>query len=219
MGLRRAAGNSRIIDLYLYDVVLLDGRRLWICREASLLEVVVLSKSGFRRCVAGGRELLPAAVLAFALLVPAACSGGGGGGPTAPDSGPGVASVEGSSFALINQERHNAGRPELMFDPLLADIARHYSERMRDEGFFSHTDPSGANTSTRVRMAGLSFTVLGENLATTSGVSDPARTAHERFLSNPAHRANILDERFTLAGVGVARSGNSYWITQLYLRP
>ena len=144
---------------------------------------------------------------------------GGGGGPTAPKDGPAVASVEGSSFALVNDERRRAGEPELMFDPVLSELARRYSERMRDEGFFSHDDPSGGNTASRVRAAGISFSVVGENLAELSGAADPARQAHASFMGNADHRANILERRFTLAGVGVARSGNRYWITQLFLRP
>ena len=106
-----------------------------------------------------------------------------------------------------------------MFDPVLSELARRYSERMRDEGFFSHDDPSGGNTASRIRAAGISFSVLGENLANLTGTADPAHDAHAAFMSNPEHRANILERRFTLAGVGVARAGNRYWITQLFVRP
>jgi uncharacterized protein YkwD len=159
------------------------------------------------------------AVVAVLVLLAAACSGGDGGGPTAPSSGPGVVSVEGSSFALINGSRRSEGRPEVLFDPVLSEVARRHSERMRDEGFFSHDDPSGSNVASRVRSAGVGFSIVGENLATTSGTTDPAREAHGALMANSQHRANILDGRFTLAGVGVARSGNSYWITQVFVRP
>lgn len=165
------------------------------------------------------RRPRPAALAAaLVLLVLAACSGGGD-GPTAPSSGPGVAAVEGSSFALVNDARRAEGRPEVMFDPVLSEVARRHSERMRDEGFFAHDDPSGGDPVSRVRAAGVGFTLLAENLATTSGASDPARDAHGALMANEVHRGNILDGRFTLAGVGAARSGNSYWITQVFVRP
>jgi uncharacterized protein YkwD len=169
-----------------------------------------------RRALRG--HLSHLAVVAVLVLLTAGC-GGGGGGPTAPSSGPGVASVEGSSFALINGARRGEGRPEVLFDPVLSEVARRHSERMRDEGFFAHDDPSGHNVASRVRSAGVVFSIVGENLATTSGTTDPAREAHGALMGNAQHRANILDGRFTLAGVGVARSGNSYWITQVFVRP
>jgi len=51
------------------------------------------------------------------------------------------------------------------------------------------------------------------------GSSDPARRAHQELLANTGHRRNMLDDRFELVGVGVARSSSTYWITQVYLRP
>jgi uncharacterized protein YkwD len=37
-------------------------------------------------------------------------------------------------------------------------------------------------------------------------------------MASPPHRANILGERFTNVGVGVATDGESYWITQIFIR-
>ncbi|HEX6200924.1 MAG TPA: CAP domain-containing protein [Thermoanaerobaculia bacterium] len=128
------------------------------------------------------------------------------------------AEVEYFSFELVNRARGQEGSGELSYDDTLSAVAREYSRRMRDGGFFSHVDPQGQSFSDRLRQAGVHVTVAGENLAIVEGSGSPASNAHRAFLDNPGHRANILDGRFTHGGVGVARRGDSYWITQLFAR-
>lgn len=167
------------------------------------------------------RRLLPAAFTALLLVIaPLACSSGGD-SPTEPGSGggPSVAAVEGTLVMLINDARRDRDRTPLVHDPALAEVARRHSERMRDEGFFDHMGPTGGGPADRVRAAGISFRVLGENIGTVSRVSRPANRAHQAFMENPSHRGNILDLRFSHVGVGVARQGDTYWITELFLRP
>lgn len=165
------------------------------------------------------RRLAVSLLSMVALLVTLPACSGGGSDPTSPSNFPGVASVEGASYSLINRARSNEGRERVMLDPVLSEIAREHSEAMRDQGFFSHTDPSGAGPGTRVRSAGISYSALAENLAVVEGSSSPADRAHSALLGNPGHRGNMLDARFDLVGVGVARSGGQYWITHIYLRP
>lgn len=145
--------------------------------------------------------------------------GGSAGSPTDPGM-PGVAEaeIEYFSFELVNRARGQEREGELTHDATLADVARLHSRRMRDRGFFSHVDPDGKGFSDRLRQAGVHVTVAGENLAIVEGSDSPASTAHRAFLNNPGHRANMLDGRFTHGGVGVARRGDSYWITQLFVR-
>lgn len=156
-------------------------------------------------------------LLVLLLLLPGtACSGSS---PTSPEaSAPSAVSVEGSSFARINQSRRDDGKGELFLDPVLSEIARAHSRRMRDEGFFGHDDPAGAGLVDRLRAAGVGFSLAGENLALVDGVSDPARSSHDLLMSNPQHRGNILDGRYTEVGIGVAQRGGGYWITQVFLR-
>lgn len=156
--------------------------------------------------------------LVLVLLAPGvACSGSS---PTEPATGgPATLSVEAGAFVRINQSRRDAGRAELHLDPVLAEVARAYSRRMRDEGFFGHQDPSGGGLVERLRSAGVSFSIAGENLAHVSGVSQPAAVAHELLMANAGHRANILDGRYTEVGIGVARQGDTYWMTQIFVRP
>lgn len=157
-------------------------------------------------------------VAAAALLLLAACGGSGSDSPT--DPGPrSEPEVEALSFDLVNQARGEEGvGPALAWDEAVAAVARAHSRDMRDRGFFSHVDPEGDDFTDRLREAGIPFTAVSENLARVSDAPNPAAFAHERFLQNPAHRGNILDPRFTNAGVGVARRGSTYWITQLFVR-
>jgi len=165
----------------------------------------------------------PAAVASLSLsvvaLVTLAACGGGGGGPTAPGGRASVGAVESSSWGLINRARRDADRPDLNLDPVLSEVARRYSERMRDEGFFGHVDPSGGDAVSRAHSVGIGFSMIGENLATVSHAADPAGVAHGLLMSNAEHRANILDGRFRDVGVGVATNGDTFWITQIFLRP
>jgi uncharacterized protein YkwD len=164
-------------------------------------------------------RLTAACGLVFLALPWLAC-GGSGGGSSPTD--PGVvheAEIEFLSFDLVNQARRDQGiEPPLIFDSGLSDVARSYSEAMRDRGFFAHVDPDGHDVGYRLHQAGVIYSVVGENLARVDDSGDPARFAHNGFLNNPPHRANMLDPRFTRAGVGVARRGGTYWITQLYVR-
>lgn len=154
--------------------------------------------------------------LGVLLLAGLACSDSS---PTSPGSGGASAlSVEASSHARINQARRAEGKPDLLLDPVVTEVARAYSRRMRDEGFFGHQDPSGSGLVDRLRAAGVSFSLAGENLAHVDGASNPAAAAHELLMSNPAHRGNILDARYTEVGIGVAQFGDTYWMTQIFLR-
>jgi len=150
------------------------------------------------------------------LVVVAAC--GGGGGPTSPSSAS-IAAVEHGSFELVNEERQVRGvSPILGSDPELAAIARAFSEQMRDEGFFSHTSPSGVTLGQRLAARGYQFSSAGENLARVSNSGNPASFAHQLLMKNPNHRGNILNSQYVQLGVGVAFKGDTVWITQIYAR-
>jgi len=165
------------------------------------------------------RRTRPSLVALTALLSLAiACSSGSGSSPTDP-GGWTVSQVESASFQLVNDAHGSEGiDPPLVSDPTLAAIARGHSEAMRDQGFFSHTNPLGQGFADRLRAAGVTFTAAAENLARVENIPDPAGYANQQFLGNPPHRHNILDPQYTHLGVGVARQGDTWWITQLYIR-
>ena len=159
--------------------------------------------------------------LAFVALLGVACGGGADGGPDSPTTplGTTVPEVEYESFQLANSARQTSNvNPQLNFDETVAEVARAHSEAMRDNGFFGHNGPNGSMRA-RLRAAGIPFSAAGENLAKLTSVPNPAGFAHQQFMDSPDHREVILDSRFRLAGVGVARSGDTYWLTQIYIRP
>lgn len=154
----------------------------------------------------------------LALLFFAAC-GGGSTSPTEP-SAVSPFQVESQSTSLVNQARSSEGlSPELSQDQLIAEIAREHSTAMRDKGFFAHVDPDGNRLRDRLRAAGVSFRSAGENLAQVDGASDPAGQAHRMLMGSPSHRENILSEKYEVIGVGVAKQGGTYWITQVFIDP
>jgi uncharacterized protein YkwD len=161
------------------------------------------------------RTRIGLSVLAVVALLGVAC-GGGSDSPTTP-LGTTVSEVEIESFQLVNSARRDSNvQPLLSRGETLSRIAREHSAAMRDEGFFGHNGPSGG-LGARLRAAGIPFSIAGENLAKLSSVPNPAGEAHARFMASPEHREVILDPRFRLAGVGVARSGSTYWLTQIYV--
>jgi uncharacterized protein YkwD len=155
--------------------------------------------------------------LTLFLLLLFAC-GRGGEGPTAPAAvAPAV--VEAESGSLLNETRISSEIDLLSFDPVLAQVARAHSEAMRDGGSLDHSGPGGGTLRDRLRAAGISFRSAGENLAQVQSAADPAGGAHSQLMQSVGHRANIVDPRFRLFGVGVAEDGGTYWITQIFIEP
>jgi len=153
--------------------------------------------------------------LSLALISVGACSGGGLGlGPTTPNVR--VEAVEVASFALVNLERGKTR--ELARNNLVAQLAREYSEKMRDEGFFSHSGPDRVTLRQRLQAAGVDFSGAAENLAKVTNSADPAAYAHTLLLQQPEHRENMLNNKYKLLGVGAAKQGETIWITQIYVQ-
>jgi len=162
------------------------------------------------------RRFLPFPALLFALLplLLVSCGGSGGGGSPTDPGVQSVAGVESALYQLVNQARVDAGLDPLANDPAIAAVARQHSEEMRDLGYFSHIDPQGLDVAGRFQAAGIQFTTAGENLIRVENATNPASYANDRLLASPVHRANILDPRFTRIGIGAARQGSIWWITE-----
>ena len=52
-----------------------------------------------------------------------------------------------------------------------------------------------------------------------TNASNPSVLAHDLLMDSERHRANILDARFQQVGIGVARSSDTFWITQVFVTP
>jgi hypothetical protein len=120
--------------------------------------------------------------------------------------------LEDKLLVLVNQERSNRGLSELRFDPLLRAMARAHSRKMSGENRLAHDFPGYEKLDERAAQAGVYFSKVGENVAKSD--TFVIRFFHEALLASPEHRENILDGEFTHLGVGIEKSGATYFVTQ-----
>jgi uncharacterized protein YkwD len=111
---------------------------------------------------------------------------------------------EQTMFNLVNQERVQNGRKGLQFDTALRDVARAYAKEMFENGFFSHiSQVDGLSPADRADRAGISYFIIGENLAYAPDVY----VAHQGLMNSEGHRKNILSEDYGKVGIGVIDGG------------
>jgi len=128
-------------------------------------------------------------------------------------------SVESEVVRLVNAERKKMNLGELIPDVQLRSAARQHSHEMLDSSYFSHVspEPRWPNAEDRVRFAGLTDFVVGENIALNSADGSPtevARALVEQWMNSPGHRENILRPTFTHIGVGVVGIRDTFEVTK-----
>jgi uncharacterized protein YkwD len=154
------------------------------------------------------RRALIAPVLALA-LAPAAPAG------AAAPSGPAarISRLDDAIVHCTNRERAVRGIPKLRRSPALRHAARYHARNMLRYDFFRHVDQFGQSPAQRVARftRGGHFRWVGENIAV--GRWSPAGLC-QAWMGSPAHRANILNSRFTMIGVGYAKApnGRTYYV-------
>ncbi len=119
--------------------------------------------------------------------------------PSAPVTVSRETAAEAEVLRLVNEERIKAGCSPVAANSALADLAGDFSAAMARQGFFDHTDPSGATPWDRAEKAGIT-TLGGENIA--RGQAD-AQAVMDAWMNSAGHRANILNCDFRTLGVGV----------------
>ena len=140
------------------------------------------------------------------------------------------ASAEATLWQLLNGARTNNGMAPLQQHSTLVGLARWRSSDMLAKNYFSHTIPGcGCLVYAYYDSNGLAYDWAGENIGWNSGLDDsysPVRV-HEKFMSSPNHRANVLYAAFTHGGVGAAAANNQMYqgsvqntrmYTQLFLQ-
>ncbi|MGI6144118.1 MAG: CAP domain-containing protein [bacterium] len=113
------------------------------------------------------------------------------------------AELQEEMLALINAEREREGFSPLIIKDELTAVALAHAQDMIARDYFSHLSPENVSPADRLHRAGISFAVMGENLAGSTSVS----RAHDLLMRSPCHRANILDARFQEAGIAVVKGG------------
>jgi uncharacterized protein YkwD len=129
------------------------------------------------------------------------------------------AAAEQALLALINKARQALELPSLPMDAKLSSIAREHAMQLLFERHATHrTARTGALTD-RLRKAGTHFERALENVS----LSPSPEAAHERFMSSPGHRINVLDPSVTKLGIGVAMERTStedvLAVCQVFIEP
>lgn len=132
------------------------------------------------------------------------------------DLGLSLEQMEVKLLALANEERGRHGLPGLAGDPNLRAMAREHSGKMIAAGRLGHDFAGYPPLERRAAAAGLHFSKVGENVA--RSITFVLRFFHEALMDSPGHRLNILDREFTHLGVGIVRSGETYYATQEFAR-
>ncbi len=143
--------------------------------------------------------------------------------------------IETLVFQMVNAERKKNGVRRLEWNVALAELARRHSHDMARRGVLSHTNSNGEDPTVRAKKRGISVTKregsvtrigLSENIGTipegnlrgygpVRSERDVADAMMKNWLSSPPHRANILDPRLEVIGVGVSGDGRgTYYLTQ-----
>lgn len=112
----------------------------------------------------------------------------------APSDDPGARLLE-----MLNAARRSERLPPLRRDERLDRLAEAHAEAMRQLRLTAH-DAGDGLPSERLRRAGITASLVGENVARASNL----RRAHRALWDSPAHRGTLLDPRFEAVGLGVA---------------
>jgi hypothetical protein len=123
------------------------------------------------------------------------------------------ASSEADFVASHNAIRAGNGLGPLTVDSELRSWARTHSQFMADGGC-----PDGKlichSTSGQLQGAGGSgWSKLGENV----GVGGNVSALMDAFMNSPGHRANILDPAYNYVGIGTVHSGDSIYVTVVFM--
>ena len=144
--------------------------------------------------------------------------------------------IEKNILKYTNLERTKNGLPELFLDDALSTVARDHSLDMSQNNFFAHENLKGEDPTARARREGYNTHKIlgngwysdgiGENIdkmptGDVQGVgyvsSDPdgiAKVQVDQWMNSPGHRANILNDKYSVIGIGVAYDGTYYFTTQ-----
>lgn len=138
--------------------------------------------------------------------------------PRATPQSPTTAQMEAQVRQRVNEIRQKQGLSQLRHNEKLAQVARNYSQQMAQKNFFSHTSPEGSTMVQRVKSAGIFYFMVGENLYMCTNMPQPVPSAVRGWMNSPGHRENMLRPEYRETGIGVWRTGNSYYFTQLFMR-
>lgn len=139
-----------------------------------------------------------------------------------------LAALQTQVMALAIAERRKAGiTSDLSIDQRLEAAARAHSEDMARRHYFEHLSPEGLDALDRLRAYNPRFVgLLAENIAAqryapTAGFNPSTFAIRivDAWMTSPGHRRTLLRPGFQATGIGVARSGDEVFVTQLFSGP
>ena len=121
----------------------------------------------------------------------------------------------------VNAFRTSKGVAPLARDPRLQKAAAVHSEDMALRNFFGHFNPDDQGPKERVLAIDKEYKgALAENIAYVQGskLDDRAlaKKLFTKWRNSPAHRRNMQDPTFTITGMGVSRSGDKVYATEVF---
>jgi len=121
---------------------------------------------------------------------------------------------------LTNDERAELAAAPLQRNSLLDQAARAKAQHMADNQYFAHFAPDGTTPWSFFADSGYVYAHAGENLAI--HFTDSTEVV-EAWMQSPAHRKNIVDQKYTEIGVGTARGTfdgyDTVYVVQLFGTP
>jgi uncharacterized protein YkwD len=112
----------------------------------------------------------------------------------------------GRMYRATNYSRTNHSVRRVEIHDRLTKLARQHSIAMSRKGTLWHV-----SNPVSYYLKGISWSTWGENVGVTGGTAWDVQRA---FMNSPAHRANILNNRFRRVAVGTYRDGRGLlWVT------
>lgn len=110
---------------------------------------------------------------------------------------------------LCNAERDRRGLGALRPSRALRVSATAKALDMAKYHYFDHDTPHGTWYAFLYKYAGHRWRTIGENIAKGQDTADEVVAA---WMNSPAHRANILNVKYRVIGIGFARDGSTeFW--------
>jgi uncharacterized protein YkwD len=128
-----------------------------------------------------------------------------------------VSKVEQKLIDLTNEARKKEKLPPLKPNATLFAAARAHSKNMAKKGKMEHK-LDGKQVKERLQDAGYPFSWYGENIAMST--HPKIEKVMEGWMNSEGHRANILKDKYTEIGIGIADDGKGrVYYTQVFGRP
>lgn len=122
--------------------------------------------------------------------------------------------------SLTNEERDSQDLAMLLSNPLLDQAAKMKAEDMATHGYFAHVSPEGKTPWYWMEKVGYKYEYAGENLAINFIDSKDVTNA---WMNSPTHRANIVKDKYTEVGTGIAtgmyEGKITVFVAQVYAKP